>query len=471
MTNKQVKLKNKRGDYLYPYTDNIPIGSASEAGKVKVDSAPTSGSTNAISSGAVHTALAGKLGTTDTAAKATADAEGNNIASTYLKKTEEGKGGLNLLSNQLLKAFAWTWSQTLQSGTVFIVYKQTGEMTNGVACTSYSSDPGYPGNCVIDGKLYSINQSTGALTQLSNDTDFTFAGYGNAIKGGKLYSFFKNAYTSTETGWTKISNFFGIRNGALYTFNNQSTLICTCLDSGGVWTDINSGYNDSGYCAGIRDGYPYFVSRKNASSAFALDTIVKLDTENGYSMMSADSSYYYFAKGSKYKCFYSNRATPYYAADLQETIVELYNRYARTSSGKVYQISSNNPTLLTEGAIKLNRWGYIKADGLYTYAGNKIVSGSFSNSVGTMVYSGAGTVQSKTVYSVGNPDTNYLSFERLDLSNPATITATTPTTITSNSKTYTRDISMDSIFTQPPDDLKKQSPTKWELLDMISNLN
>ena len=86
MANKNVKLKNLNGDYLYPYTDNIPTGSASVAGKVKVDSVPTSGSDNAISSGAVHTALAGKLGTTETAAKATADEGGNNIISTYLKK-------------------------------------------------------------------------------------------------------------------------------------------------------------------------------------------------------------------------------------------------------------------------------------------------------------------------------------------------------------------------------------------------
>ena len=88
MANKNVKLKNLNGDYLYPYTDNIPTGSASVAGKVKVDSVPTSGSDNAISSGAVHTALAGKLGTTETAAKATADENGNNIINTYLKKNE-----------------------------------------------------------------------------------------------------------------------------------------------------------------------------------------------------------------------------------------------------------------------------------------------------------------------------------------------------------------------------------------------
>jgi len=57
MVNRNVKLKNRNGDYLYPYTDNIPIASSSTAGKVKLDTQPISGSNNAITSGAVFTAL------------------------------------------------------------------------------------------------------------------------------------------------------------------------------------------------------------------------------------------------------------------------------------------------------------------------------------------------------------------------------------------------------------------------------
>ena len=87
MANRNVKLKNKVGDVLYPYTDNIPVATTSAAGKVKLDSSPTSGSSNAITSGAVYTALSGKLSTTGTAAKATADASGNNIANTYATQT------------------------------------------------------------------------------------------------------------------------------------------------------------------------------------------------------------------------------------------------------------------------------------------------------------------------------------------------------------------------------------------------
>ena len=88
MANRNVKLKNKSGDVLYPYTDNIPTASTSTAGKVKLDSSPTSGSSNALTSGGAYTALAGKLSTSGTAAKATADASGNNIANTYATKTE-----------------------------------------------------------------------------------------------------------------------------------------------------------------------------------------------------------------------------------------------------------------------------------------------------------------------------------------------------------------------------------------------
>lgn len=88
MTDRQVKLKNRSGDYLLPYTDNIPAASTSTAGKVKLDLSPTSGSNNAITSGAVYTALSDKLSTTGTAAKATADANGDVISTTYATKTE-----------------------------------------------------------------------------------------------------------------------------------------------------------------------------------------------------------------------------------------------------------------------------------------------------------------------------------------------------------------------------------------------
>jgi len=66
-------------------TSKIP---ASRFSQESFDTTPQSGSTNVISSGAVFNALQDKLGKTDTAAKATADAEGNIINQTYAKLSE-----------------------------------------------------------------------------------------------------------------------------------------------------------------------------------------------------------------------------------------------------------------------------------------------------------------------------------------------------------------------------------------------
>lgn len=87
MANKRIKLKNSTGDYLEPYTTNVPDATTSAKGLVQIETTPTANSTKVLTSGAVKTALDGKLSTTGTAAKATADASGNNIVNTYATKT------------------------------------------------------------------------------------------------------------------------------------------------------------------------------------------------------------------------------------------------------------------------------------------------------------------------------------------------------------------------------------------------
>lgn len=88
MVERKVKLKNRNGDYLYPYTNNVPTADISAAGIVKLDNTPVAESKNAITSGAVQKALASKLAKNETAIKATADANGNNIVNTYATKNE-----------------------------------------------------------------------------------------------------------------------------------------------------------------------------------------------------------------------------------------------------------------------------------------------------------------------------------------------------------------------------------------------
>lgn len=86
MAIKKIKLKNAVGDYLYPYTDNIPTATVTEAGKVQLDSTPTAGSLNALTSGGAKLALDAKVDKTAIVDKATADADGNDIVATYATK-------------------------------------------------------------------------------------------------------------------------------------------------------------------------------------------------------------------------------------------------------------------------------------------------------------------------------------------------------------------------------------------------
>ena len=76
---KRVRLKNRSGEYLEPYTENVPTASTSTAGKVKLDTTSTSGSNNAITSGAVHTAL-GNMQTSITALNTALSSKVNNSA-------------------------------------------------------------------------------------------------------------------------------------------------------------------------------------------------------------------------------------------------------------------------------------------------------------------------------------------------------------------------------------------------------
>lgn len=87
MATKRIKLKNANGDYLEPYTTNVPEATTSAKGIVQLEATPTASSTKALTSGGAKTALDNKLDKTGTAAKATADASGNNIADTYATKT------------------------------------------------------------------------------------------------------------------------------------------------------------------------------------------------------------------------------------------------------------------------------------------------------------------------------------------------------------------------------------------------
>ena len=510
MANRNVKLKNKSGDYLYPYTDNIPTATTSKAGIVKLDSAPTANSNNAITSGAVNTAintvntnLSNKLGKTETAAKAvadangnniattyltktetaakaTADADGNNIATTYLKKGDEGRGGLNLLVNQLRKAYAWTWSQILSNGQVQIVYSNSGyKLAGPITCNSFYKAGGY--SPVIDGKLYSLNTYSGALTQFGTDTNYTAASSNVAIKNGGIYyvgSLNYAKWIDSSGTWTEIGSGFGIKNGALGAFGTQSNtnaaIAWGIIDTGGVWTKIV--YSASGYCYAVRDGYVYYATSKGSNGTMIIDQLIQMTTRNDYNFYSANSYNILGIKGNQcdvYRITYIKNGTdtgPYKTFTFNSDIVFANDIYCLLADGSLYK-TEYSATLIDTNVLGLGYPYYLKADGVHLVTSKELViDGIFPTLSGNILFSGAGSEQRSTVYTVGNPATNYSSFKKVTLQEPETITATTSTSITSGGKTYTRDQSRDSVFTQSPDDLKKQTPTKWQLLEMISNV-
>ena len=130
MAIKNIKLKNAEGDYLYPYTENLPKASTTTQGVVQLDDTPTAGSTNALTSGGAKTALDNKLDASGTAVKATADANGNVISDTYATKTE-------VESVETLANTAKSLAEGRVRAVSFASYSELTETVNAAAKTDY----------------------------------------------------------------------------------------------------------------------------------------------------------------------------------------------------------------------------------------------------------------------------------------------------------------------------------------------
>ena len=130
--------------------------SAASPGSITIDSALSSTSTNPVQNKVIQAALNGKLGKTETAAKATADADGNTISTTYLKQTDA--------------ANAYATKSEVSSG-----YATKTELTNGLAgkqntLTLDSTPTSGSSNPVTSGGVYSaINTKQDLITVSSSE--------------------------------------------------------------------------------------------------------------------------------------------------------------------------------------------------------------------------------------------------------------------------------------------------------------
>ena len=164
MANKRIKLKNATGDYLEPYTTNVPDASTSAKGLVQLETTPTANSTKVLTSGAVKTALDGKLGSTETAAKATADASGNTITSTYATKTE-------VQTAQTTANEAKSIAEGRTRATAYANYQAMVTALNAAAATDFKVGD----NIFIQAKnvpdlwIYSVESSSSTYTYTTDD--------------------------------------------------------------------------------------------------------------------------------------------------------------------------------------------------------------------------------------------------------------------------------------------------------------
>ena len=152
MTVKNIKLKNAAGDYLHPYTENLPVATTDKAGVVILDETPTENSANALSSGGAKNALDSKLDISGTAAKATADALGNNITATYATK-----GELSEVENKANEAKSIAEGRARASS--FASYAELVATLNSAIQTDYK----------IDLWVYSVEEASTPYTYNSDD--------------------------------------------------------------------------------------------------------------------------------------------------------------------------------------------------------------------------------------------------------------------------------------------------------------
>jgi hypothetical protein len=196
MATKRIKLKNANGDYLEPYTTNVPDATESVKGLVQTEATPTENSTKVLTSGGAKTALDAKLDTTATAAKATADAEGNTITTTYALKSEVTAA--TTTANE-----AKNIAEGRTRAVAFADYQALITAINAATATDYKIGDNIfiQAQNVPDLWIYSVETTTVSYTYTSNDAFVSALQSSGSVQVG----YYKIA--SLETGKVDLSDY------------------------------------------------------------------------------------------------------------------------------------------------------------------------------------------------------------------------------------------------------------------------
>ena len=431
----------------------------------------------------------------------------------------------SIVWNKLNRAYGWTYRHLNGEGNAYLMYYTTA---NGWAYSDAYSvqsvleyepskwSTGYNNTSYIclDNQLYYItstntnNVLTFTLKPMGDNTCCCF-GYIYAIINNNFYTISNGSMTLRDSGgWTKISQIvttngyygFGIKNDNLYYISNSYAI--TLKDSG-IWTDV-IGYTSSStsYGFGIKEGKLYAMNTSG---------VTKISDETGWSMISGldgGSSTSYFGLAIKNGALYSIKGNGTITLiNDTETWIKIrgyngnnaYYGAALTQSGKLYRVTAYNQitqigtdTSWTDiSGSFYSQGGYyvlsaIKNGDVYIFSTSNYTPTKITNFGNiTKVYegcycengyrcgifwTGSVTEDVHSVYTVASPSVEFNTYSNTNLQQLGTITAasSSPYTITDQFYTYTRDASIDGVFTGISEDSSKQLMSMKDFLSCFT---
>ena len=430
----------------------------------------------------------------------------------------------SIVWNKLNRAYGWTYRHLNGSGNAYLMYYTSANgwtysdaySAQNVIEDEYSryTTSGEYGHVCLDNQLYyrtwinTNNIYTFTLYPIGINNCTCYAGYSStnyncaAIINNDLYYIESDTMTLKDSGgWTKISycslstNYlgFGIKNDNLYyvSYLNNSTPTITLKDSG-IWTDV-VGFTSSSsvYGFGIRDGKLYSL---NSSG------ITKISDDTGWSMICGRddgvTSSSYCGYGIRDGKLYLLKGNGVSLLDTTETWIKIRgynsNGVGLTQSGKLYRLTSTTITQIGTDTTWSDFSGIYDTKYLFGIKnGNVYVIDNITNQTFTQItnlgniqkvyngirpdssypcgifWTGSVTEDVHNVYTIASPAIGFDTYSNTNLQTYGTITSASlsPYTITDQFYTYTRNSSIDGVFTGISPNSSKQ------LMSMIDFLS
>ena len=387
-------------------------------------------------------------------------------------------------------ARAWTNTTTTESGGTVSVINNEGTILDNMS-SGYNDwyVPSYSSICIIDGKLYRLNN--GSLRQIGESSNWkmctTVSFNGNnahlyAINSSNELYYFDGVnddgtYTSSTkvtspSSWSYITRYYGISNGKLYKLNETTA---TQIGELNGWEKISdSDVTSIGLCNGcvylINDTTTTILSANNDFVDIESSGVASSSIQTAFAI-NTNGELYYRTNGDLIKSNFTGtvkqisdgRSQSQADACLVTTDGKLYysvdDTWYELGAGKNWVWSDRGPGTSTIYAIGDNKLWKVTPNtsgGTMTQVGSssgykKVFGGqSSSTNVIILAWTGNATHTETTIYTTQHPKTSDKTYSDLNLTQYGTVTAYTGSSITSNSKVFDSDISKNGSFTAIP---------------------